>query len=227
MGDSAGVTGVTIASSYGTGGSVIAPAVGEALGLPVLDRAISVQVAGRLDVTRAEAETARRNKSLGDRFLSLLAPLAGGVLGAGTDAAPGEAMPSMDEAEAFREQAEQVMRSALADGAVILGRAGSAAFRHEPGVLRVRLFGDDSARLRHAMGVEQIDEPTAQQRMREVDGAREQYVRRLYHCSIDDPALFTLQIDSTALVIEACVELIVTAYRGLLKGDSRRLSGGR
>ena len=56
--------GVTIASSYGTAGSVIAPAVAEELGLPLLDRAISVQVAAKLDVSADEALTARAHKSL-------------------------------------------------------------------------------------------------------------------------------------------------------------------
>lgn len=207
--------GVTIASSYGTAGSVIAPAVAKELGLPLVDRAISVQVAARLDVSEAEAEAARAYRSLADRFLSLLAPLAGGVLGAGTDAAPGESIPNMDEAEAFREQAEQVMRAALATGAVILGRAGGAAFRQEPGVLRVRLFGSEPARRKHAMRFEQIDEHTAALRMRQVDDAREQYVRRLYHCSVDDPSLYHLQIDSTVLAPQACAAMIATAYRSL------------
>lgn len=207
--------GVTIASSYGTGGSVIAPAVAGELDLPLLDRAISVQVAAQLDVTEDEAIAARAHRSLADRFLSLLAPLAGGVLGAGTDAMPGEAVPNLDETDAFREQAEKVMRAAMQGGAVILGRAGGAAFRHEPGVLRVRLFGAEQARLRHAMAAEQVDEATAVDRMRQVDGAREQYVRRLYHCSVDDPALYHLQIDSTALPAQACVQIIADAYRSM------------
>jgi hypothetical protein len=210
--------GVTIASSYGTAGSVIAPAVAKELNLPLLDRAISVQVAAKLDVSEAEALTARTHRSPAGRFLSLLSPLAGGVLGAGTDAAPGEAIPNLDEAEAFREQAEQVMRAALATGAVILGRGGGAAFRQEPHVLRVRLFGTEQARLQHAMAFEHIDERTAEQRMRQVDGAREQYVRRLYHCSVEDPMLYHLHIDSTAIAPQACAEMIATAYRSLVAG---------
>jgi hypothetical protein len=210
--------GVTIASSYGTAGSVIAPAVAEELGLPLLDRAISVQVAAKLDVSADEALTARAHKSLAGRFLSLLAPLSGGVLGAGTDAAPGDVAPNLDESEAFREQAEQVMRAALATGAVILGRAGGAAFRQDPDVLRVRLFGPEAARLRHGMLFEHIDEATAEKRMRQVDGARELYVRRLYRCDVNEPALYQLQIDSTVIDPQACASMIATAYRSMIAG---------
>lgn len=211
--------GVTIASSYGTAGSVIAPAVAQRLGLPLLDRAISVEVATRLHVTEAEAVAARADRSLADRFLSLLAPLSGGVLGAGTDAVPGDVLPNLDEAEAFREQAEQVMRAALETGAVILGRAGGVAFAQEPSVLRVRLFGSEPARIKHAMMFEHIDQHTAEQRMREVDGAREQYWRRLYRCSVDEPSFYQLQIDSTTIAPDACAEMIATAYRSLVVGS--------
>jgi len=210
--------GVTIAAGYGAGGSVVAPAVARALGLPLLDRAISVTVAAQLGVSVHEAEIAQPARSRADRFLSLLSPLAGGVLGAGTDAAPPHATPPADEADAFREQAERVMRDALAAGAVILGRAGAAALRQEPNVLRVRLFGPKQARLVQATQLDRIDPQTAAERMKQVDAAREQYVRRLYRCSADDPALFHLHVDSTVLALDACAELVVAAYRSMLGG---------
>jgi hypothetical protein len=59
----------------------------------------------------------------------------------------------------------------------------------------------------------------------EVDRARAQYVRRLYGVSIDDPGLFDLQIDSTDLLLGACADLIVSAYRALDR--TRTLISGR
>jgi cytidylate kinase len=205
--------GITISAGYGAGGSVVAPQVARLLGLPLLDRAISSAVADQLQVSVTEAETGTVTRSLADRFLSLLVPLAGGVLGAGTDAAPPDAAPLADDAAAFREQAERIMRNAMAAGAVILGRAGAAAFRDDPDVLRVRLFGPVEARIAQAARVTGIDTATARQRQPEVDQAREQYVRRLYRVSVDDPALFHLQFDSTALPLDTCAELIVRAYQ--------------
>jgi len=205
--------GVTISAGYGAGGSVIAPELARQLGLPLLDRAISSYVAAQLRVSVAEAEGGVIRRSGPGRFLAVLAPLAGGVLGAGTDCAPPEAVPPPDEAGIFREQAEAIMRQALATGAVILGRAGGTAFRDEPGVLRVRLFGPQEARIAQAARIEDVDADTARQRLPEVDRARAQYVRRLYGSDIDDPDLYQLQIDSTALPLDACVGLIAAAYR--------------
>jgi cytidylate kinase len=206
--------GVTISAGYGAGGSVIAPRVAEQLGLPLLDRTISSHVALQLHVSVPEAETGAIRRSLTDRFFAVLAPLAGGALSAGNDATLFWTT-SPDAAPMFRAQAEEVMRGALDTGAVILGRAGGAAFRGEAGVLRVRLFGPADARIAQATKIEGIDKDTARQRLPEVDGARAQYVRRLYGADIDDPALYQLQIDSTALPLDACAALIVAAYQAL------------
>jgi cytidylate kinase len=205
--------GITISAGYGAGGSIIAPEVARQLGLPLLDRAISSHVAAQLRVSVQEAEGGVIKRSGPGRFLAVLAPLAGGVLGAGTDCAPPEAFPPPDDAALFREQAEAIMRKALVTGAVILGRAGGAAFRDEPGVLRVRLFGPEEARIAQAARIEDVDVATARQRLPEVDRARAQYVQRLYGFDIDDPELYHLQIDTTAMPIEAGVRLITAAYR--------------
>ena len=128
--------GVTISAGYGAGGSIIAPVVARRLGLPLLDRAISSHVAAQLHVSVQEAEGGEIRRSLASRFLDVLAPLAGGVLCAGTDAAPPEALPLPPpyDVTLFRERAEAIMTAALADGAVILGRAGGAAFHQRPDV---------------------------------------------------------------------------------------------
>jgi Cytidylate kinase-like family len=209
--------GVTISAGYGAGGSIIAPEVASQLGFRLLDRAISSHVAAQLRVSTQEAEGAVIRRPLVDRFFSVLSPLAGGVLGAGTDGTPHDLPPPPNEAAFFREQAEVIMRDALASGAVILGRAGGAAFSKEPGVLRVRLFGPPEARIAQAARIENVDMVTARQRLPQVDRARAQYVRRLYCVSIDDPELYQLQIDSTALPLHACADLIAAAYRSYVE----------
>jgi Cytidylate kinase-like family len=201
--------GVTISAGYGAGGSVVAPQVARLLELPLLDRAISSRVAAQLHVSVPEAEGGAVRRS----FIELLAPLAAGVLGTSTDAAPRDLAAPPNEAGAFREQAEAIMRAALAAGAVILGRAGAAAFQAEPGVLRVRLYGPAEARIAQAARIESTDIPTARGRLPEVDRARAQYVRRLYRADIDDPDLYHLNLDSTAVPLDACAALIVAAYR--------------
>ncbi|HEY3980421.1 MAG TPA: cytidylate kinase-like family protein [Streptosporangiaceae bacterium] len=207
--------GVTISAGYGAGGSIVAPHVARLLELPLLDRAISARVAAQLHVSVQEAEGGAVRRSLTERFFSALAPLTADVLAVGTDAVPRDLAEPPDEAAQFRAQAEAIMRAALVTGAVILGRAGAAAFRDEPGVLRVRLFGPADARIAQAIRFGDVDEATARQRRAEVDRARAQYVRRLYRADIDDPDLFHLHIDSTVVSLDACAEVIAAAYRAV------------
>ena len=209
--------GVTISAAYGCGGAVVAPDVAHRLGFPLLDRAISSTVAQQLHVSVPEAEGGEQKRSLAGRFFSILTPLAGGVLGAGTDAAPPEADMLYDEdVNPSREQAERIMQDAVRTGAVILGRGGTAALCHESDVLRVRLFGDVQRRIRQGARVEGVDEATARARQPEVDAARRQYFRKLYHGEIDEVPYFHLQLDSTRLPLNVCADLIVTAYRALV-----------
>jgi cytidylate kinase len=207
--------GVTISSSYGAGGSVVAPMVAERLGVQLLDRAISATVAAQLHVTVKEAEEGAANRSFIERLLAFMSPLASDALGA-ADADPALIASLDDAAASFREEAERIMGTALLTGAVVLGRAGAAAFRDSPQVLRVRLFGSTAGRLARATEMGNIDRDTAMRRMQQVDHARDQYVRRLYRVSVDDPDLFHVQLDTTVLPLAACADLIVTAYDALL-----------
>jgi cytidylate kinase len=206
--------GVTISAGYGAGGSVIAPALAERFGYRLLDRAISSQIAEQLHVTVEEAETGVKSRPLVERFFGVLAPLAGGVIGLGENPEEDAPLPG-DDGVAFRGLAEAIMQAALADGAVVLGRAGAAALRDRSDVLRVRLFGPIPARIEQAALLEGIAPAIAAQRLPEVDRARAQYVRRLYHRDIDDPDLFHLHLDSTALPLHACVDIIATAYAAI------------
>lgn len=215
--------GVTITAHYGAGGSYVAPAVAAALGLPMLDRAISTDVAAKLHVSVQEAQGGQLKRSLVGRFLGVLAPLSGGVLGAGTDAAPPDAdYSSPGDADLFREQADAIMRAALVSGAVIHGRAGAAAFQNEPGVLHVHLVGPTEARIAQGAKLEHVSLDEARQAQLEVDRARAHYVKRLYNVSIDEFTLYDLHIDSTRVPLDTCAELIVLAYRGLPPGQTRR-----
>lgn len=213
--------GVTISAGFGAGGSVVAPAVAERLGLTVLDRAISSRVAASLRVSLREAETGCVERSLVGRLFDLLAPLGDGALRAGTDAAPPNAEPAPDEAAPFREHAEEIMRAAMAQGAVILGRAGAAAFRDDPDVLRVRLYGATEPRIAQVCSIEQVDEATARRLLPEVDRARAQYVRRLYATDIDDPGLYHLQLESTAIPLNACADIIAATYASYVGTPAR------
>ena len=197
---------VTLSASYGAGGSQVGPRLAERLGVAFLDRVIPAAVAERLAVPLDDAlhhDDAVR--SVLERLLMRFAPAAQAFSGAATP-------PELVDERSFLRATEEVIRERVAAGSgVILGRAAAIVLRETPGALHVRLDGPVEGRLGRAMELEGVDRATAERHMRETDRAREAYVQQFYGADARDAGLYHLVIDSTALALDACVELIALA----------------
>jgi cytidylate kinase len=203
---------VTIAATYGAGGSVVAPAVARRLGLHLIERAIPVSLAQKLAHTREVvlAEDERREGPQATRLLARAISTSGLFVGVPLP----HTELGLDERVAATEQA--LRRVADAEGAVILGRAGVFVLAGREDTLHVRLDGRPEARLRQAIRHEGIDEATAARQQAETDRARAAYVRH-FHPGLrwEDPAHYHLWLDSTVISLDACVDLVVGAARDL------------
>jgi cytidylate kinase len=197
----------TVSASYGAGGSVVAPALAERLGLPFLQRVTTseghVAEPGPCD----EQLTAEEVKAT--PVHRLLAHFTQAM-----PAGPTQSPPSTHhQDEHLRGYGEAgIHRFLAAGGGVILGRAAAVVLGKDRGY-HVRLDGPAGRRAAQGAAVEGISEEEARQRLRAADKARTAYVRRLYRCDPADPALYHLMIDSTAIPLQAVVELILAAAR--------------
>lgn len=203
---------VTIAATYGAGGSVVAPAVAEKLGLPFIERAFPVDVAQRINAP-LEAALADDENHPGPLSRLLDSVLATSGLFVGVPAAPEELGVVPEIA-----RTEQLIRSlADAGGAVILGRAGVFVLKGHPGVLHVRLDGDVEPRRRAAMEHSGIDYATASRMQQQTDRARKAYIHHFYPRAgtWEDPRNYHLVLDSTKITLESCTEIIVGAAKDL------------
>jgi cytidylate kinase len=201
---------VTLSASYGAGGSVVGPRVAELLGVPFLDRAIPTAVSRALAVPLEEALARDERIEHGLGFvLASLARLPA------FDIAP-PATPLLDD-RAFKDECERVIRGQARDGAVVLGRAAAVVLAGRPGALHVRLDGPAEARVAQAARILGLDEARAREERRDADRARDAYVRHFYRADASDPALYQLVLDSTALELDTCAELIAVAARGRLR----------
>ena len=97
---------------------------------------------------------------------------------------------------------------AATTGGVVLGRASTIVLAEYPNALPVRLDGSLEARIARAMAHDHLDEATARRLQRESDRAREAYARHLYGAEMTDLSHFHLVIDTTAIDIDACVDLL-------------------
>lgn len=203
---------VTIAATYGAGGSVIAPAVARRLGLPFIERAIPVDVAKRINASLEDqlADDAEQSSRV-DRVLRQI--LASSALFVGV-------APALEQigVEPEIEKTEAILRR-LADttGGVILGRAGVFVLKGRPGVLHVRLDGDVEARRRQAAARAGIDYAAATREQQQTDRARHAYIQHFYpragHWS--DPRFYHVVLDGTALSLDACIEIVVRSAQDL------------
>jgi hypothetical protein len=205
------MTVVTLSASYGAGGSQVGPRLADRLGVAFLDRVIPTTVAERLAVPLDDAlahDDAVR--SVLERLLMRFAPAAQAFSGTATP-------PELVGERSFLKTTEEVIREHAAAGSgVILGRAAAVVLRDTPRALHVRLDGPAERRLAQAITLEGVDRETAARHMRETDRAREAYVQQFYGVDARDATLYHMVIDSTALALDACVELIAlaTAVRG-------------
>jgi cytidylate kinase len=203
---------VTIAATYGAGGSIIGPAVAERLGLPFVDRAIPTAIVGRIHepLVSALADDSAAGSNVG-RLLNSVLSYTGLFAGVPIDAEQLGVAPEVAQTEVA------IRALATAGGAVILGRAGVFVLKERNDVFHVRLDGDVEARCRAAMAHEGLDHRAAAKMLQATDQARRAYVAHFYPRagSWDDPRHYHMVLDSTALSSDVCVELIVRGARDL------------
>ena len=104
---------------------------------------------------------------------------------------------------------------------VILGRGAAVLLHGDPRALHVFLDGPEEERVRQAMEIEGIDRRTAHERLERTDRFRRAYVEELYGMNVREPGVFHLALDSTAIALEDCVELIAGAARRRGPGRGR------
>jgi cytidylate kinase len=196
---------VTVSASYGSGGSVVAPALAGRLGVPFLGRATSKS--GEIEGREPCFERMVPEESDLTPAHRLLASFTQ-AMPAGPTQSP---QPSRHHDHSLRRQCEEgIRRMADADAGVILGRAAAVVLGKERG-FHVRLDGPPDLRLLQGAEVEGVSRDEAREHMAVADWARTAYVRRLYRADPADPRYYHLLIDSTAIPLDAVTEVILRA----------------
>jgi cytidylate kinase len=196
---------VTVSASYGAGGSVVAPALAERLGVPFLQRATTSTGGSRAPepcvepLTPGEAEITPVHRVLA-AFIQAM------------PAGPTQSPPSArHHDQALRRHCEEgIHRLADADAGVILGRGAAVVLGKDRG-FHVRLDGPPGLRVIQGAAIEGISDDEARRNMDAADKARTAYVRRLYRADPDDARHYHLVIDSTAISIDTVIEIILRA----------------
>ena len=206
---------ITVSSSFGSAGSVVANSVATSLGWTLLNRAITVEVAAQLSVPLELAEAHDERAQTGwrrllENFSMHTAPL--------TDGPAAIAAPT-DELR-LRQATEFVLRDVAKSNAVIVGRAAAIVLRNFDRALHVRLDGPRTARLKQGAQALGLSLSEAEVLLEKTDRARAAYVREMYGQDWRDPSLYHLILDSTAFSIETCSKLILAAAQGRFEAST-------
>jgi cytidylate kinase len=196
---------VTVSASYGAGGSVVAPALADRLGVAFLQRATTT--AGGIGAAGPCAEPLTPDEARLTPAHWLIACLTSAMPTGATQSPP----PSSLRDENLRRHCEEgIRRLAGADAGVILGRGAAVVLGKDRG-FHVRLDGPPGLRAVQGAAIEGISEAEARRHLAAADRARGAYVRRLYRTDPADARHYHLSIDSTALPLDTVTEVILCA----------------
>ena len=192
---------VAISATYGAGGAQVGEHVARVLGVPFLAHTFSAEEMVRARQARGEQPQASaylRHRARGDM--------------AWDDSAAREIVTELESRSFFDESDAEVL-ALLETGGVVVGRAGPYVLRDEPGVLHALLDGPREARIAAGAALEGVDREEAVRRQLAHDASRIGIARLHYGVDPNEVRFYQMQLDSTALGLEAVVEILVIAAR--------------
>ena len=109
----------------------------------------------------------------------------------------------------FEDTTETVLRLVSAGNCIVVGRGANIITRHLKHVFHVRLVGPVEQRVRHCQEYYKLTHDEAVLFVAEKDSGRRRYIRHHFQCSIEDPLLYNLTINTGRVSFEEAATLIV------------------
>src|SRR3954447_23544686 len=213
---------ITISRQFGAAGVPIGNRLAKRFYAEMLDRQIVAQVAMRAGIPEADIESYdERLPSFWQRVTTALASSSPEPLM--VDMPYVEQLPAASMQERLAAITRAVIEEAAQRGnAVIIGRGGAAILRNRPSVLNVQLHAAPEARVRYLLSrVEDLppdarpEEKSLLELCRSVDGARGEYLKRLFNIDWMDVRNYALAVDTGRLGVKKPRDLIEHAAREL------------
>jgi hypothetical protein len=190
---------LAVSRQLGSGGSILAVRVAEALGWKAYDREILAAVA--VDTRSDEDLLTRLDEQGVAEFHEYLAPLI-------VPDDPGQA-------RYLKEMTRVIARIAREGRAVLVGRGANWILTPSRG-LRIRAVGARDARAVFLAEAEGIPLDKARKQVEENDAAQKKFIRQAFNRDIDDPAGYDLILNPIDLGLEASVAAVVSALKAKL-----------
>ena len=191
---------ITIAREYASGGSEIAQAVADKLGIPLYNKELITRAAKKSGLTE-EAIAASENQRSGSLIYSLYMM--------------GNTMPLADQVYILQ---SNVIKELAAEGScVILGRCGDYVLRERSNVLSVFVYAPLEERIERAKnrpGAKDLMDRQWEVQLAKHDRARASYYNYYTENRWGEAKNYDLCLNA-ALGLDTCANLIVDAARGM------------
>lgn len=193
---------ITVSRQFGSGGRAIGKAVAEKLGIPCYDSEIIARVAQSSGLSKEYIEQTGEYSA----HLTWLGRALGATHSAGT---------LNNEDRVWVEQRKIILDLAESGPCVIVGRCADYILKDRSDLLTVFVHADDKSRAERIVRLygERAEKP--EKRLREKDKRRSAYYKYYTETEWGVASNYHISLDSGALGIEKCVEIIACAY-----GDS-------
>ncbi len=192
---------VTFFESYGSGATVVAPLVAQALGVPYLGQKFSSE---ELEDAEARRRAQQAEEGPLSRFFASF-----GHYGVDNRSIPAD---QRDDYEIALENTTTA-RDAVVDGGVVPGRNATVILSEQPGALHVKLDGPLEARIARAAADAGIDEGRAAKRQAHEDRVRAEMSMRLYAWDPRENGHYDLIVNTHHLSTDQVIDLVVAASR--------------
>lgn len=216
---------VSITEALGSGAPAISQAVGERLGIPVVDREVLLRAAQQAGVSPETIEQAERAPSFLTRMLEWLGrnPELEEPLDSDLDLQQTFPQLSIMTSETYRELIGNVIRSiADAGGAVIVGHGSHVILKEHPNALRVFLNAPLAVRAARISQMQGLDLAAAEKFVRESDVTRRTFFEQQYNIRRNEAQNYDLCLRTEHLSFETCAEVICLAATQLVEARTEQ-----
>jgi cytidylate kinase len=207
---------VAIARTMGSGGSIVGKRLATRLGCRYLDREILLEAARRMNKEPDALE------AYDERHLTFWERTRMAYAFGAPDAPYAPPPVNVDDMDLFETEKTIILEAALRGPAVVLGRAGFAILRGEPGLLSVLLHAPLERRAKRVMKVYKLGSlEEARDLITRTDRDRGQFVKAVAATERLDPRNYDLCIDTARLGTGATIELVYQAAMEVSRGLGR------
>jgi len=120
---------------------------------------------------------------------------------------------SVDHSDYHRHLYRVVLSLSHLGGVIVVGRGANFILGPDRG-FHIRFVCDKEKRIENLMKYKDLPREEALEDIESSDERRREFVKKLFHCDINDPHYYDLELNSTSIDVEELVDTAVTAIDG-------------